>query len=375
MNLDRPGRFVALLTLLLALLSLVISGSSESPALLRHETSNAQMFAPKMDTGCLTEVRTRSERLKAFGDFFETRRTTVQCARASGSVPSEELAAQGTYRQQSISRVNRAKCLTYGGRHLLRLTRFGVATNTPCHSFRSDTTVLMADGSRKPISEVEVGDRVLTTDPDTGERVIREVTGLHVNRDSDMANVTVQDENGKVSTIFTTQTHRFWSRTNNRWEDAADLNEGELLQAFNGSKVTVVEVRTWDGLQTMYDLTIQGVHTYYVSSGNAEILVHNCGVVDDVIAETTAGGKNLTSKYVLTADEALTAGERWVGPGYREIGKPGSGVFESSDGLRRFRIDSGSLAGAHKPGVPHVHLETVSPSNVVTTNNHIPFTN
>jgi RHS repeat-associated protein len=98
-------------------------------------------------------------------------------------------------------------------------------------------------------------------------------------------------------------------------------------------------------------------------------------IIDDVIAETRAGSGNLTSKFTLTADQALSAGEKWVGPGYTEIGKPGSGVFRSADGARQFRIDNGSITGAHNPGVPHVHLETISPgSKVPIANNHIPFT-
>jgi filamentous hemagglutinin len=44
----------------------------------------------------------------------------------------------------------------------------------------------------------------------------------------------------------------------------------------------------------------------------------------------------------LTTDEALSAGQKYLGPEYREIGKPGSGVFHSADGTREFRIDSGS---------------------------------
>jgi RHS repeat-associated protein len=102
--------------------------------------------------------------------------------------------------------------------------------------------------------------------------------------------------------------------------------------------------------------------------------VRSTSIVDDVIAETQAGARNLTSRYTLTADEALTAGERWVGSGYTEIGKPGSGVFRSADGTRQFRIDNGSITGAHSPGVPHVHLETIAPgSKVPVVNNHIPI--
>src|SRR5690606_20820720 len=37
------------------------------------------------------------------------------------------------------------------------------------NSFVPGTLVLLADGSTKPIEEVELGDRVLATDPDTGE--------------------------------------------------------------------------------------------------------------------------------------------------------------------------------------------------------------
>jgi len=98
-------------------------------------------------------------------------------------------------------------------------------------------------------------------------------------------------------------------------------------------------------------------------------------VVDDVLAETaSATQRNLTSSYTLSADEALAAGQRWVGEGYVELGKPGSGVFRSADGLQQFRIDGNSLLGNHAPGVPHVHLETYAPgARVPSVNNHIPF--
>nr|WP_307175341.1 Hint domain-containing homing endonuclease [Streptomyces africanus] len=37
------------------------------------------------------------------------------------------------------------------------------------NSFTPDTKVLMADGSTKRIKDVDIGDRVLATDPETGE--------------------------------------------------------------------------------------------------------------------------------------------------------------------------------------------------------------
>ncbi|MFC3188226.1 hypothetical protein ACFOD0_15260, partial [Shewanella intestini] len=96
---------------------------------------------------------------------------------------------------------------------------------------------------------------------------------------------------------------------------------------------------------------------------------------DDVIRETlTANKKNITSQHTLTADEALEAGQQFLGKNYTEIGKPGSGVFRSADGTKQFRMDNGSLSGSHAPNKPHVHLEIYKPgSNKPTVNNHIPF--
>lgn len=88
----------------------------------------------------------------------------------------------------------------------------------------------------------------------------------------------------------------------------------------------------------------------------------------------TANKKNITSQHTLTADEALEAGQKFLGNNYKEIGKPGSGVFRSADGTRQFRMDNGSLSGSHSPNKPHVHLEAYKPgSNKPIVNNHIPF--
>ena len=78
-------------------------------------------------------------------------------------------------------------------------------------------------------------------------------------------------------------------------------------------------------------------------------------------------------KHTLTVDEVLEAGEQFVGPGYKGIGKPGSSGFRSADGTRQSRIDNGFLSGSHPPNKPHVYLETYKPGvNRRTLNNHIP---
>ncbi|MCL3862097.1 hypothetical protein [Actinotalea sp. K2] len=130
-----------------------------------------------------------------------------------------------------------------------------------------------------------------------------------------------------------------------------------------------------DGVQVTLPTPPGPLSPLLSASTAANTAARTSSVVDDVLAETAgATQRNLTSSYTLSADEALTAGQRWVGQGYTELGKPGSGVFRSTDGLRQFRMDGNSLMGNHAPGVPHVHLETYAPgARVPTVNNHIPF--
>ncbi len=100
----------------------------------------------------------------------------------------------------------------------------------------------------------------------------------------------------------------------------------------------------------------------------------NGSKADDIIDETLNSKGNVTSKHTVSSDELLQAGEKFLGPGYKEIGKPGSGVFRSLDGTRQFRIDNNSISGNHAPGVPHGHPETYpTGGNRPITNNHIPF--
>ena len=98
------------------------------------------------------------------------------------------------------------------------------------------------------------------------------------------------------------------------------------------------------------------------------------GTIAKVLQETAQRTGNFTSAHTLSQAEALDAGLAFLGAGYREIGKPGSGVFRSADGLRQFRIDSNFLAGAHAPGISHVHFETyATPTSLrPTVNNHVP---
>ncbi|MEV6488278.1 RHS repeat-associated core domain-containing protein, partial [Actinoplanes sp. NPDC051633] len=158
------------------------------------------------------------------------------------------------------------------------------------HSFRADTRVRMAGGRSKPISQVRPGDKVLATDSATGRTTVQRVTAAHINRDTALTDVTVNVKRAAVAgvvaagvlaagaaVLHTTSHHPFWDATARGWVNAAELTVGHELRTADGGLARVAGVRSYAGAQTMHDLTVDTVHTYYVLAGEMPVLVHNCG--------------------------------------------------------------------------------------------------
>jgi hypothetical protein len=65
-----------------------------------------------------------------------------------------------------------------------------------------------------------------------------------------------------------------------RFVDIGTLAPGEHLRSADGAHPVVTEVAHYAQVRPVYDLTIDGVHTYYVLAGNTPVLVHNTGGMD-----------------------------------------------------------------------------------------------
>ncbi|MCP9205957.1 polymorphic toxin-type HINT domain-containing protein [Streptomyces sp. NEAU-Y11] len=150
------------------------------------------------------------------------------------------------------------------------------------HSFTAGTDVELAGGEHKAIEDVDVGDEVLATDPETGKTEARPVVDTIItDHDKSFTDLTVSTPEGKAS-IIATDTHPFWVTDPGHWVDAGDLEAGAKLRTNKGASVEVVAVRHFRKQQRTYDLTVDRVHTYYVLAGATPVLVHNsnCGVGD-----------------------------------------------------------------------------------------------
>ncbi|WP_304598590.1 RHS repeat-associated core domain-containing protein [Nocardiopsis sp. FIRDI 009] len=169
-----------------------------------------------------------------------------------------------------------------------------------CNSFAPGTGVLMADGSTKPIEEVEVGDRVLATDPEAGEQGTRTVAATIVGQGAKtLVEITVDpttereappegesagsDSASEVpgpvavgEVVIATEGHPFWVPELNAWVEAIDLAPGMWLQTSAGTWVQVSAVEVATQPATVHNLTVADLHTYHVAAGELDLLNHNC---------------------------------------------------------------------------------------------------
>jgi RHS repeat-associated protein len=144
------------------------------------------------------------------------------------------------------------------------------------NSFAEGTLVLMADGTYKPIEDIKVGDKVLATDPETGERGARPVTALiNGSGEKDLVDITVESATGKPGTFTATTGHPLWLPEEGVWADAGTLKTGQWVQTQAGGKVKITKVRHHTAAASVYNLTVDDLHTYYVLAGQTPVLVHN----------------------------------------------------------------------------------------------------
>jgi RHS repeat-associated protein len=160
------------------------------------------------------------------------------------------------------------------------------------NSFTPGTAVLMADGSSRPIEDIEAGDKVLAIDPVTGSTEAKSVT-MTISGDGAKAlvEVTVDTDGGAggaTAVLTATDGHPFWVDNAKTWRDAVDLQPGDSLRTPDGARVRVIAVVAYGAIATVHNLTVADIHTYHVVAGNTPILVHNCND-PTVIAVNSAG--------------------------------------------------------------------------------------
>ena len=219
------------------------------------------------------------------------------------------------------------------------------ATQSTCgHSFAAGTGVLTAAGTAEPIQDVRAGDLVENAQAGGGDE-IHQVDQVHVTTtDADFTRLTVGTPTGP-ETVTGTSNHPYYDQSVGAFVNAADLKPGDHLQSPDpATDATVLGVQSYTGHMVTYDLTINGLHTYFVEAGGTPVLVHNC----DFDAATESGslpvrannagpttgrssvsGEDITSGQ--NADSLTKAAKAYVSARLKKLGMLRGGVFGDAD--------------------------------------------
>lgn len=183
-------------------------------------------------------------------------------------------------------------------------------------------TLVETEEGRKPIEEIEVGDKVLAYDEETGEQAYKEVVRLFRNQTKEWYHVFVNGEE-----IVCTGGHPFYV-IGKGFVPAKELKETDLLELADCTAVFIekITIETLETPETTYNFEVADFHTYYVS--DSKVLVHNkCA-----FAEFYDNPQSLIGKSADEVGEAL--GEGWTrtaygsrGDGWRFMDKHGAKII------------------------------------------------
>ncbi|MFE7581011.1 RICIN domain-containing protein [Streptomyces gardneri] len=175
------------------------------------------------------------------------------------------------------------------------------------NSFPGYTPVLMADGTHRPISQVAIGDLVKAADPDSGELRTQKVTATFRHDTERLVDVALADGGRLTSTAG----HKFFV-ADRGWRTVSDLRVGDRLRTPDGlvRAVTALDDRTGLAPATVYDITVDGPHTFFVRTTGTrpqDVLVHNCL---NIVADEGVNGAHTLRDHVLDARGAWAKAAR-----------------------------------------------------------------
>ena len=213
--------------------------------------------------------------------------------------------------------------------------------NASC--FAAGTMIETADGDRT-IEEIQIGDLVLSANPETGEIAYKPVVNTYVHVTDTVLYLTIDEE-----IIETTEDHPFWVEGQG-WTSAKLLQPGDVVWLKDGSTqcvddIEIVELPEGEYV-AVYNFEVADFHTYFVS--DYDVLVHNdCKNKVEKVLPTESSYERARNKALkevgdLGADSKPLYGRLKTSAGHNKIiGR------QSADGKRRWRLDYDKEKGPH----------------------------
>ena len=189
-----------------------------------------------------------------------------------------------------------------------------------CNCFTAGTKV-KTDHGEKNIEDIQVGDRVLSKDETTGEVAYKEVTATFNHETDEIYKIHVGGQ-----AIEATYNHPFWV-DGKGWTFVKDLKVGDLLVQSGGNTLKIDSIELLHKHVTVYNMTVDEFHTYFVS--DLGIWVHNtkCSYKDITVGKSV---RNISTNVTRTDFEKSLLGDGWK----KAVSKDGKVTIYSKDGAR-----------------------------------------
>ncbi len=230
-----------------------------------------------------------------------------------------------------------------------------------CKSFEAGTLILMADGSKRPIEEVNAGENVLSVDMLTGETTSSAVLNTFATPEQVRSLVTIgvdANNDGRTdSEILTTQGHAFWavdveenprSGDTGTWVNAGDLTTNSWIKTSSGTWSPVTAVTALAAPQETFNLSVAETHTYFVAADDAALLTHNCmWDLDSLASSALRPDKNGLTVAGRSYQKHMNRGDLDQVQG-RNLNSTGQDLLEdilTNPGTKVEQVNSGNFAG------------------------------
>ncbi len=237
-------------------------------------------------------------------------------------------------------------------------------------------TLVLTEHGPKPIEEVQQGELVWAFNVETGNLALSPVLQTFVRERIRTLDVVVRLADGTEETLRTTEEHPFW--TERGWSPAGALKQSDWLQSHNSVGVRVEEVALSNELETVFNLEVDGAHTYFV--GSTGVLVHNnpCAAAElpQMKGSTVQSAEETLAKSGFTQTHVSSSAARnqtWQHPDGSEVrihpyGNQATSVYKSANNAHIHKEDPTGQALTDK-GLPSsdpsaTHIGIKNPPNL-----------
>ena len=202
----------------------------------------------------------------------------------------------------------------------------------------------------KPIEEIEVGDKVLAYDEETGKLAYKPVVRLFRNETKEWYHVFVEGEK-----IVCTGGHPFYV-LGIGFVEARNLKTSDKLLLSNGKEAIIekVEAEQLAEAETTYNFEVEDFHTYYVTE--KAVLVHNTCQLDpnDIYYTQDSIGRNFSDGR--SVDDMITGLKNGS---ITKDSVPDIRVFKQ--GGKIFTLDNRRLYAFKQAGMSEINATWVNP--------------